>query len=129
MPQLVTHSVEGNLPGLDELIDDFVEYMADEGLDVRITSTYRTRAEQAALWAQGRTKPGPIVTNAKPGQSKHELGRAFDFTFRELGYTAPDEWWDFAGEVGESVGLVWGGRWRHPDRPHFELADTPFDQA
>lgn len=41
------------------------------GLDVLITTTYRSDSEQAALYAQGRTAKGRIVTNAKPGQSSH----------------------------------------------------------
>ena len=30
--------------------------------------------------------------------------------------------WEEIGEIGESCGLVWGGRWKNPDRPHFQEA-------
>jgi hypothetical protein len=43
---------------------------------VRFTHTLRTIAEQDALYAQGRTKPGKKVTNAKGGQSYHNFGLA-----------------------------------------------------
>ncbi len=42
-----------------------------DGIDVLITCTFRTHTDQEALYAQGRTKPGKIVTNARAGQSSH----------------------------------------------------------
>ena len=47
-----------------------------QGLRIRIVQAYRTFAEQNELYAQGRTKPGPIVTNAKGGLSNHNYGLA-----------------------------------------------------
>lgn len=44
----------------------------------RFAYTLRTFAEQDALYAQGRTKPGSIVTYAKGGQSYHNFGLAVD---------------------------------------------------
>ena len=51
------------------------------GKGVRLLVVYsgRTFAEQDALYAQGRTKPGKIVTNAKGGQSIHNYFLAWDF--------------------------------------------------
>jgi peptidoglycan LD-endopeptidase CwlK len=48
------------------------------GIDVLVTCTYRTGAEQEALYARGRTKPGPKVTNARAGQSLHQYRVALD---------------------------------------------------
>ena len=45
----------------------------------RITSTLRSFAEQTALYNQGRTTAGQVVTNAKAGQSNHNFGLSFDF--------------------------------------------------
>ena len=42
-------------------------------IDVLVTCTYRSTEEQAELYTQGRTMPGRIVTNAKPGESKHNF--------------------------------------------------------
>ena len=39
--------------------------------DMTIVYGHRTNAEQAELYAQGRTRPGRVVTNARPGQSRH----------------------------------------------------------
>lgn len=92
------------------------------GIILRMTSGLRSHEEQARLYAQGRSTPGEIVTNAKPGQSFHNYGMAFDVVPMVSG--RPD-WksphWQLIGQLGESVGLNWGGRWRRPDRPHFEF--------
>lgn len=102
-----------------------LERIARSGRRVAITSGRRTFEEQAALYAQGRTTPGPIVTYAPPGTSLHELGRALDVA--PLDHLARPHWpsdlalWRAFGEAGEASGLRWGGRWSKPDLPHFEL--------
>lgn len=45
---------------------------------VRFAFTFRTFAEQADIYAQGRTKPGKIVTKSPPGYSFHNYGLAID---------------------------------------------------
>lgn len=84
------------------------------GIDILITSTYRDNESQTALYAQGRTKSGPKVTNAKGGQSWHNYRLAFDFVPIVNGKAA---WSDTAlftqcGQIAESVGLEWAGRWK-----------------
>ena len=96
-----------------------VSRMKAVGHPIRITSTYRSSEEQAELYAQGRTTPGNIVTNAKPGESFHNYGVAFDVVFRNEGYDAPEALWRRLGSVGKALGLEWGGDWKNPDRPHF----------
>jgi len=89
----------------------------DAGIDLIITSTYRTAEQQAALYAQGRTKPGVIVTNARPGESYHNWQCAFDVVPLRNGKpiwgTSGEDGmlWRKIGELGESVGLEWAGRW------------------
>lgn len=97
---------------------DFLAACALEKIDVLIYCTMRSNAEQDALYAQGRTTPGHIVTNAKAGQSSHNPGkdgkaRAFDAVPLMCG---KPQWNDAAtylkmGEIAESVGLKWAGRW------------------
>lgn len=91
----------------------FISRCSDKGIDVIITSTYRDAESQNALYAQGRTKPGKKVTNAKAGQSFHNWRCAFDFVPVVNGKAV---WNDAAlftkcGEIAESVGLEWAGRW------------------
>jgi len=50
-----------------------------KGVHPYIDQTYRTFAESDKLYAQGRTEPGQIISNAKAGQSWHNYGLALDF--------------------------------------------------
>lgn len=94
-----------------------------DGITIIVTSGTRTYAEQDALYAQGRSTPGSVVTNAKGGQSNHNFGVAFDVTI----FDGAKPVWDspmykHVGALGESFGLQWGGRWTTiQDEPHFEL--------
>jgi peptidoglycan L-alanyl-D-glutamate endopeptidase CwlK len=91
-------------------------------IDIIITQGYRTPAEQDALYAQGRTKPGKIVTQLKGKQSKHCQGKAFDICFlinKKASYVGP---WEAVGIIGKKCGLTWGGYWKgFVDKPHFEI--------
>jgi peptidoglycan L-alanyl-D-glutamate endopeptidase CwlK len=108
----------------------FAAAMASEGVPFIFTCTRRTLAEQTELYARGRTKPGRKVTWTM--KSKHIDGLAFDICICKAGIPQWDVKVDVdedgipdyleAGQIGEACGLVWGGRWRTPDYPHFELA-------
>ncbi len=92
---------------------------------MRVISGTRSYAEQAALYAQGRTAPGKVVTNARPGYSNHNFGIAVDVgIFKGKVYLAECPEYATLGPVGEKCGLLWGGRWAKPktDRPHYEFA-------
>ena len=91
----------------------FVAACRAAGIDVLITSTLRDNEAQNALYAQGRTSPGKIVTNAKAGQSWHNHACAFDFVPVVHGKAMWDDARTFerCGKIAESVGLEWAGRW------------------
>jgi peptidoglycan L-alanyl-D-glutamate endopeptidase CwlK len=93
-----------------------------EGIVLRITSAYRSMSEQADLYAQGRTRPGNIVTNAPPGRSWHNWRRAFDVVEIKNGIALwENPRWNRIGFLGKQLGLEWGGDWTSfQDRPHFE---------
>lgn len=105
------------VPPCKERAEKFLNAAKDAGIDLIITSTYRDHESQAALFEQGRTKPGAIVTNARPGQSWHNWRCAFDVVPIRNGKpvwstNGPDgDLWRKVGELGESVGLEWAGRW------------------
>lgn len=96
-------------------------------IDIIVTSTYRDAESQDALFAQGRTLPGRIVTNARAGQSWHNYGLAFDVVPLRAGKpvwgtTGADlALWRQVGEVGKRCGLEWAGEWkRFREYPHFQ---------
>jgi len=95
-----------------------------EGIDLLVTSTYRDAECQDALYAQGRTKPGRKVTNARGGQSWHQYRVAFDVVplFAGKAVWNDQRLWKRIGELGESVGLEWAGRWKtFRESPHFQF--------
>lgn len=95
--------------------------MKAHGLTVKIISGTRSYSEQDALYAQGRTKPGPKVTNARAGFSRHNFGVAVDIgVFKGSKYFQEHPAYTWLGPIGEAQKLDWGGRWKTPDRPHYE---------
>ncbi len=92
------------------------------GVVVKIISGTRTYAEQNALYEQGRSKPGPKVTNARGGYSNHNFGVAFDIgLFQGAKYLEESPLYAKLGPIGEAAGLEWGGRWKSmQDEPHYQ---------
>lgn len=103
----------------------------------RFSYTLRTFAEQASLYAQGRSTPGRIVTNAGAGQSYHNYGLAVDIVLLKDtngdGSFESASWEtnvDFDGDrladwmevvaIFKAYGWEWGGDWKMKDLPHFQ---------
>jgi len=103
----------------------------------RFAYTLRTFAEQDALYAQGRTKAGAKVTNARGGQSYHNYGLAIDIVLlvdKDKNGTYETASWDiktdFDGDgkadwmeivaIFKRYGFEWGGDWKFVDSPHFQ---------
>lgn len=125
------------LEGVDPRIVKVIEEVA-KTREILVTEGVRTQAQQDALYAQGRTKPGKIVTWTR--NSKHIQGKAVDvvpyaggkidwndrIAFIDLG----TEILRVAKEMG--VPLRWGYDWDmdgklmekgESDGPHFELRE------
>ncbi len=96
---------------------------AAAGITIKVISGLRTYAEQEALYAKGRTKPGPKVTNARGGYSNHNFGIAFDVgVFDGTRYVPESPRYKAVGALGTEIGLEWGGNWKTiKDEPHFQL--------
>lgn len=97
-----------------------------EGIYVQISEGHRSYARQNELYAQGRTKPGNIVTNAKGGQSWHNFGIAIDFFLvSDDGKQAlwnVNSKWRRAAQIGKQLGFEWGGDWTSfVDYPHLQM--------
>ena len=119
-------------PELRKLAQRHQDACAVLGIDLLIYCTYRSNAEQAELYVQGRTALGRIRTYAKPGASNHNAtrdgipaARAYDCVPIRQGkaiWNNDDPAWEIVGEEGEKLGLSWAGRWlSFREFPHFEL--------
>lgn len=124
----------------DEVVNliDQVEKDLPSSIAVRIVQGLRTIDEQNELYAQGRTKPGNIVTKARGGSSYHNYGLALDFailvdkdgngTFDEVSWDIKKDndkdgtadWLEVV-KVFEAAGWEWGGKWSSiKDYPHLQ---------
>lgn len=110
------------------------------GWSVRIISGTRTYDQQNTLYAEGRTTPGRIVTNAPGGYSNHNFGIAFDLgIFNAKGQYIDDlsdsgamtekeisSYYRMFPAIARPLGLTWGGDWISiDDEPHYELHPWP----
>ena len=111
------------LPPVQPLARELIAAAAAAGIAIKIISGTRTYEEQNALYEQGRSTPGRIVTNARGGYSNHNFGIAFDIGVFEGGrYLDESPAYKTVGALGKQLGLEWGGDWKSiQDEPHFEL--------
>lgn len=121
--------LEGVHPALIEKVKRILHAMAELGYPMLVTDGVRTAEQQAALYAQGRTTPGKIVTYAKVSNHQPKtdgFGYAVDCAFLVDGKPSWDDKlpWRLYGEAAKSQGLIWGGDWKRlVDRPHIEMPE------
>lgn len=114
-------SREGLNPEFAQKLNLFEKKLAENGIKVILTTGYRSIAEQNNLYAQGRTKPGKKVTNARGGDSWHNYGRAADYAFVINGKVTWNGPWQAFGKIAQICGLEWGGNFKSIlDRPHVQ---------
>lgn len=119
-----SRSLDDLLPPVRQRVDRFLASAKAQGIDLLVTSTYRDNASQDALYAQGRTTPGKVVTNARAGQSFHNYRCALDVVPIRNGkpvWNAKDSIWQTVGALGKQAGLEWAGDWkRFKEFAHFQ---------
>jgi peptidoglycan L-alanyl-D-glutamate endopeptidase CwlK len=112
----------------------------EPAIHLQVTQGLRTWAEQDALYAQGRTTPGAIVTHARGGFSWHNFGLAVDLVPEDITPGQPDwnlnhQVWARLVSLAESLGLVSGAEWHGEDldTPHVQITGkfpvTPDDEV
>ena len=110
-------------PLIQRNVADFINHMSKKyDIFLRITQGYRSIAYQDELYAQGRTTPGKVVTNAKGGRSYHNYRLAFDVVEIKDGKPLwENDYWGVIGKEGKNFGFFWGGDFKSiSDRPHFQ---------
>ena len=103
------------------------------GISILITDDFRSSQEQDALYRQGRSDEGAIVTNAKGGESYHNYGLAVDFALRtskgkvvwdmefDGNQNGKSDWMEVVA-IAKQLGFSWGGDWESfPDYPHLQM--------
>ena len=119
-----SRSLDELLPPVKARVDQFLADCKNHGIDLLVTSTYRDNESQDALYAQGRTTPGSIVTKAKGGQSFHNYRCAIDVVPLVNGkavWDGANPVWAKIGALGKLAGLDWAGDWKtFKELAHFQ---------
>jgi peptidoglycan L-alanyl-D-glutamate endopeptidase CwlK len=116
-------------PAFREAVEKVLAELAAEKIPFELFEGFRSAERQGWLYAQGRTRVGPIVTRALPWWSYHQYGLGADFVLRYDDPTTPKHaiewswrgdpgWWKRLHEVGRAHGL-------EPlsfEAPHLQLA-------
>lgn len=117
-------SLDGLRADVREAALRLVQEARAAGVPVVVASTTRTPAEQDRLCRTGYSR-------LCGDTSAHTMGLAFDVALLDSGgrpaWPTDDAGlarWERVGALGEALGLVWGGRWRSPDWPHFQARDA-----
>lgn len=120
-------------PAIRDEVADLIDKIeiANPKFTIRIVQGLRTIEEQNALYAQGRTAPGSVVTKAKGGSSYHNYGLAIDFALlydekiswdinEDIDHDGIKDWMEVVS-VFKANGYQWGGDWKSIiDNPHLE---------
>lgn len=103
----------------------FIEHAEDElNISLSVVQGFRTFSQQQALYEQGRTKPGTIVTWSPAGTSYHNYGLAMDVCPYIAGKQGLDWNYDFSklSAIAQRYNITWGGDFPKgkKDLDHFE---------
>lgn len=119
-----SRSLDELAPPVKERVENFLNLCKKNNIDLLVTSTYRDNESQQALYAQGRTTAGKVVTNAKAGDSWHNWRCAVDVVPLVNGkpnWDGSDPVWAKIGELGNQAGLEWAGNWKtFKELAHFQ---------
>lgn len=115
--ELQKQALAGLRPAALVLAQKLIEQSKERGIDVRVVSGYRSAEQQEDLFKKGLTRVR---------RSPHNVGLAFDVGIFKGGiFQAAGPDYDTVGNIGKSLGLIWGGDWEPiSDEPHFETSDA-----
>jgi len=132
-------------PPFAEQVQRFLYKVNSEGLGAHVFEGFRPMERELELYAKGRVckdgkwiiiHPELVVTRAFPGFGLHAYGVAIDMAFDGNHQKQGAQWawtdldtfnparplpWSRLGQLGELVGMEWGGRWTtYPELPTFQ---------
>jgi peptidoglycan LD-endopeptidase CwlK len=121
------------MPGLAAKVRAASAQLEAAGTYLLVVSGLRTTAQQNALYAQGRSLTGHVVTNARAGQSMHNYGLAVDVapylsgSGGALNWTVSTPQFQAMVAAMKAQGLEWGGDWKGnlADYDHFQMEGLP----
>lgn len=115
-------------PNFKEKVMKFLSHAHHAGYSIFITEGYRSQERQNELYAQGRTKPGNIVTWTL--NSVHTQRKAIDIAWNhpEL-YPSDLDLWKEVGKIASVYGIDWGYDLWGKDLPHFQDNGIPLDDS
>jgi len=105
-------------PYFRDQIIELIRQCKAKGIELAVVEAYRTPSKQNEYRSMGKK-----YTRSSGGFSKHQYGLAIDVVpiVDSVAQWHNAVLWKKVGNVGERLGLRWGGRWRHPYDPgHFE---------
>lgn len=104
-PTSLNRSLNLLYPPFRERIEKGLARAREEKLMAYVFEAWRSRERQAFLYAQGRSTPGAIVTNAKAGTSLHEFGLSVDLVFDSDPVT-PGIQWSWSGDYKRLAAIL-----------------------
>lgn len=120
-------------PIVEQKRDELIQLAEKKGITILVYDGLRTVEEQDALYAQGRTTEGNIVTYSQGGESYHNYGLAIDFALKlddgsviwDLEYdgngNGESDWMEVV-DIAKDLGFEWGGDWKNfKDYPHLQM--------
>lgn len=121
-----SRKIEDLTPKAQEQCNLFIRKCTEAGLNIKIIQTLRDAEYQASLYAQGRTKPGKIVTKCDgvKNKSRHQSGNAWDAVVLdddgEINWTDATLYKKMA-DIAVKMGLTAGYYFSFRDLDHFEI--------
>lgn len=117
-------------PAIRDTVGLIQETLGAEGIPLQVFEAFRSPQRQAALYAQGRTRPGNKVTWARPWESYHQYGLAVDFVIRtSKGWSwdtsgAAARYWPRLHELAKAHGMtpLYNRKGQLVEAPHVQLA-------
>lgn len=121
--RLLQQPFDGLMHEADEFARAFLRELQVRGIPMVLVVGYRSREDQARVFANGFSK-------ARPGRSPHQYGMAVDIAHATRGWDLTKKEWAVIGLIGQEVArkrkirVTWGGDFKSIyDPAHWELAD------